>query len=571
MRWITLPEGADPETQLHFAAVLAVHASLMPTGEILYFGGDEHDRELWRKGRTDPSGVDHTRLFNCATLEVEEFNPHSPTSDVFCCGHAMLTDGRLLVVGGTEVFAEEDPGIHHQHMPGLKDSWIYDPFSRTWIRVSPLNEFPQFINRKNPGDTGGRWYPTVVTLSDGSVLAIAGHPSQHDSRHNSHIPERFVPGSASPGVWIRLAEPGADFETNDDTRLYPRAHLLPNGMVFCSTPLGNVAQSHLIDPMTGTRRPAGDAPPRDHVDSILPNGVYWGNFFTQCATSVLLPLLPGRSYAPKVLICGGDQQFVIDLQDLMRNPDARPQWAPTSPRSMSGPRFHLNAVLLPTGDVFVCGGCSKFNDDNFGALIPEMYHPESNSWEALTSQPARIVRNYHSVALLMPDGRIWTAGSDHNGQQGESSADLRIEVFEPDYFGRPDRPVIGSAPALVNLAQTFDVDTPQAGTVTRVAVIRSGSVTHAFGNDQRYVGLEFQPTSGSRLRIVAPPNGNVAPPGYYLLFLINGEGVPSEGRFIRITNAFSLRQFLLSRGFDPGQGIRHIQPPITSVRAFMNV
>jgi len=172
MRWITLPEGADPETQLHFAAVLAVHASLMPTGEILYFGGDEHDRELWRKGRTDPSGVDHTRLFNCATLEVEEFNPHSPTSDVFCCGHAMLTDGRLLVVGGTEVFAEEDPGIHHQHMPGLKDSWIYDPFSRTWIRVSPLNEFPQFINRKNPGDTGGRWYPTVVTLSDGLRLQV---------------------------------------------------------------------------------------------------------------------------------------------------------------------------------------------------------------------------------------------------------------------------------------------------------------------------------------------------------------------------------------------------------------
>ena len=528
-RWVTLPEGASAAAQLNYAAVLAVHAALLPTNEIIYFGGDEHDAAQWEQG-----DVDHTRLFDCDTLMVEDVNPGSPTFDVFCCGHAMLGNGRLLVAGGTEIFVGHDPGLHHDHMPGLRDSSVYDPFAHAWFPIAPMSDpTPRFPHPTNPaGPRGGRWYPTLVTLGDGSILALSGHPSSHDGRHNNHIPERFVPSLRS---WIPLSESTSDFEITDDTRLYPRAHLLPDGTVFCSTPLGRTARCQVIDPTTGSRRFVAEAPPLDTVtnDPPMRNGVYWGNFFTQCATSVLLPLSP-PDYAPRVLICGGNAAFTLALQGLIDTPGDGRQWASTGRRSLSGPRYHLNAVLLPTGDVFVSGGCRVFNRDDSPVNIPEIYHPDTDSWEALPFQPASVIRNYHSVALLMPDGRIWTAGSDHNGLQGSENAELRIEIFEPDYVGRRDRPQILSAPERIVYGERFDVETSDATSIARVAILRTGSVTHSFNADQRYIRLGFRETESGRLSVTGPPDGHVAPPGYYLLYLINAEGLPSVGSFVRI-------------------------------------
>ncbi|WP_161493782.1 hypothetical protein [Nitrosospira lacus] len=178
---------------------------------------------------------------------------------------------------------------------------------------------PQYVNPGNPGPEGGRWYPTLLTLGDGSILAMSGHPSSHDIRHNNNIPERFIPSS---GSWVSLSVPPVEFEVIDIPRLYPRATVLPNGWVFCTTPLGSIAQSQVIDPKTGSRRFAAAAPPEDTVttDPVMPNGVYWGNFFTQCASLVLLPLAP-PNYVPRVLICGGNTAYIIDLQRLM---DAHP-------------------------------------------------------------------------------------------------------------------------------------------------------------------------------------------------------------------------------------------------------
>ena len=541
MRWFVLPDGASPDVQQKYAVVLAIHAALLPSGYIIYFGGDEHDPVLW-----DNHDVHHTRLFNCTTLSVEPFDPGSPDGDVFCCGHAMLGDGKLLVAGGTEVFVGQAPGIHHDHMPGLRDASTYDPWARMWSAIEPMiDPFPKF---PRPGShllrpEGGRWYPTLVTVQDGSVVALCGHPSNQDARHNNHIPERFVPSLQS---WIQLEEPPTNqLEVTDDTRLYPRVHLLPNGSLFCSTPLGTIPRSQLIDPWKGSRQFVADAPPIDTQTGdpalvgpdgkpiAMPSGVYWGNSFTQCATSVLLPLVPPH-YAPRILICGGRKAYVIDLQGVVERGETHSRWLQAGGRGLDVPRFHLNAVLLPTGDVFVCGGVNVFNHDVNGVNVPEIYHPETNSWSTLTSAPANVVRNYHSVALLMPDGRIWTAGSDHNGGQGVGNADLRIEIFEPDYVGRSDRPTITWVTDSVICGETFDVETPDPESIGRVAVIRTGSVTHSFNSDQRYVRLDFKVAAPGHLSVIAPPNGRVAPPGSYLLFLLNKSGIPSKGRFVHI-------------------------------------
>jgi hypothetical protein len=518
--------------------VLAVHAALLPTGKILYFGGDEHDR-----GEHDLNKIDHTRTFDSRTFLIH--HAPSPTTDVFCCGHAALDDGRLLVAGGTEVFLVEGPqNHHHDHFPGLHDCWIFDHSTEVWTKVASMVSaaLEEFRDQSVPGvgDPGGRWYPTLVTLGSGEVLALSGHPGIHDIRHNHHIPERFTPPPAPAGFlggkWTLLSAPSADFEIIDSPKVYPRIHLLPNGQVFCSTPLGTVAKSQFIDPSNGVRSFAGDAPP-DPINT--------GEFFSQEGTSVLLPLLPSDGYQARVLLCGATQPVVMHLGE------NNPHWQPTAPRQLpaSPPRYNLTnpsrfnatAILLPTGDVFVCGGTAvsrdtmPFTTDATAVLESEIYHSSQDGqpdrWESLPA--ASVIRNYHSVALLLPDGRIWTAGSDKNAQQGRQNLQPRIEILNPPYVGQPGRPVIDETPAFVSLGADLPIRTLQAGAITRVAMLRTGSVTHAFHSDQRYVCLKFF-SSGHMLIAVAPPDHNIAPPGFYLLFIIDQDGRPSEGKFIRL-------------------------------------
>jgi hypothetical protein len=196
---------------------------------------------------------------------------------------------------------------------------------------------------------------------------------------------------------------------------------------------------------------------------------------------------------------------------------------------------------LPTGDVFVCGGVTATGEDSDTKAVTraELYRPTTNRW--FTLEPATVVRNYHSVAQLMPDGRVWTAGSSLNGMQSFPAPDvdnreLRIELYEPKYVGR-SRPEIMDVPTTITCGQQFTLETPQADSIRRVALIRTGSVTHGFNSDQRYVACRFERSGPSRLDVSAPPTSAIAPPGYYLLFVVKQNGVPSEGRFVRVRRA----------------------------------
>ena len=197
--------------------------------------------------------------------------------------------------------------------------------------------------------------------------------------------------------------------------------------------------------------------------------------------------------------------------------------------------------------MFVCGGVNaEFKaaysvlypptateiPDALGVLKAELYSPESNSWQTL--EPASVVRNYHSVALLMPDGRVWTAGSSIDGKHS-GKWEPRIEVYSPWYYGRPDRPEITEVSRGALSSDTLLIKTPQDD-IERVAILRTGSVTHCFNSDQRYIGLKFRRDSDGVLLAQIPPS-NIAIPGYYLLFLINKKGVPSKGTFIHVSHS----------------------------------
>jgi len=371
---------------------------------------------------------------------------------------------------------------------------------------------------------GGRWYPTLITLADGRVLAAAGHPAHTDTRHWNDTPETYDPARNTWTIHPILGAPDAFVQ-------YPRMHVLPDGKVFCATPLaseqaGGFGFSITYDPDTEESRDVAALGEPDYLALPIVSSTD--------TTSVLLPLRPARNYAPSVLLCGGKKALRIDLAD------EHPVWKVTGARPLTSARYNLNAVLLPSGEVFISGGVADQANkkDTSAVRTGEMYHPDSNSWNRL--EDATVVRNYHSVALLMPDGAVWTAGSNKDGVQSHDGLDtreLRIEIYHPWYFDR-QRPHLVFAPGRMTYGQEpadeITIEVSRADAISEVAVVRTASTTHAYSSDQRYVELSFTVADAQHLRVKPPPSGGVAPPGVYLIFVLDTSHVPSISRFITI-------------------------------------
>ncbi len=516
--------------------ILAIHAALLPTsaeGDILCFGD-------W----TNAGPLTHWRLYHVGPASIDPYSSQDlgkPDTNAFCGGQAFLTDGRLILAGGTKAWPE-DPDqmipekLHEHHYNGERACWQYLPRTKTWNRVHDLNFQPGSSSRG-----GGRWYPTLVTLPDGQVFAAGGHPATgypdpneedtYNGRHNNNTPERYSPGADD---WtLMTADVTAPGGTVNDS--YPRFHLLPSGGLFSDTK-GDESPQRIFDPFTGHwTGPAID-------DSALPGFYSRGSD----GTSVLLPLVP-PNYKPRVVVCNSPDPtaFRIDIDESQNPAPNTNKWVGTVGRQGSAAgkrRNHCCAVLLPTGQVFLSGGVTPSGQENVPntpVLEPELYTPgmnwttgafsENEEW-ATIEEPATVGRGYHSVALLLPDGRVWTAGST----EGFGETEKRIEIFSPSYVGQA-RPTLAEAPPSVSYGQQFPVTVGQGNQIQRVALMRCGSITHAFDSDQRYVGLNFT-QEGTSLTVTAPPNPDVAPPGFYMLWVINTQGRPCHlAKFVRLS------------------------------------
>ena len=255
-------------------------------------------------------------------------------------------------------------------------------------------------------------------------------------------------------------------------------------------------------------------------------------------TSVLLPLLPGNNYAPRVMILGGGQPNATATTEMIDLSQSNPAWA-SSGNMPSGARVQGNSVLLPNGQVLALGGSAKDEDLNSATLGADLFNPATKTWSSAGTET--YARLYHSVALLLPDATVVVAGS--NPVRG--TYEQHTEIYSPAYLFTTDangnttsatRPVIQSTPASIGYGTgTFQVQTLDAANITSVVLVRPASVTHAFNMEQRVVGLSFTPTSGA-LTVSLPPNQNIAPPGYYMLFLLNKTGVPSIASFVQVSN-----------------------------------
>jgi hypothetical protein len=181
------------------------------------------------------------------------------------------------------------------------------------------------------------------------------------------------------------------------------------------------------------------------------------------------------------------------------------------------------------------------------------------SWNTI-NDPARVLRNCHSTALLMPDGRFWTAGGNSPNQPDNAPTpnQMKIEIFDPPYPAGT-RPRIARCSEAIFYGERFEVQTPQAQNIHAVTLVRCGSSTHAFNPDQRCIFLLFNAQAADRLEVIAPPNGAIAPPGNYMLFIVDDGGRPCEyASFVRCWIVYSLNDILRKRNITRPASIRNI-------------
>jgi plastocyanin len=449
--------------------VLAVHAALLRTGKILFFAGSGNDPD--KLAAHDMRSV---------VWDYERGGFHRPTTpiDVFCAGHAFLPDGKLLVAGGTEKYAKkkDDPFF------GLKSSWLFDPILEEWIRVGDM--------------AGGRWYPSLVTRGDGSVIAVSGTSSTGD---NNRVPEVY----RSSLNWS--ARPASTF----DWPLFPQLFLLRSGNLFYSG--GNMGGGVLSPGIVGL--------PSNKFTKVAPPAGFDLAHRNQ-AFSVLLP--PAQDH--RVMIMGGgmpgiDKVYIADLSGV-------PAWK--AAKRLHHARAHALGVVLPDRTVLVTGGSVMSEDVTTATLESEIYNPTTKTWTLAAK--STVPRVYHGVALLLPDARVITAGSNPNQKDDE----LRLELYHPPYLFRGPRPFIEQAPSAVYYGDTITLESPQANDIKWVELVHPGATTHSSDTSQRLVDMPFKREGFCRIKAHVPKEPNLAPPGWYMLFVTNRQGVPSIAKWVHL-------------------------------------
>ena len=440
--FLTTTAGEAGQWSAPFAwPIVAVHMVLLPTGRVLSIG---------RNGTP--------YVWNPAT---NAFTSVPAPARLFCAGHALLSDGRVLVVGG-----------HISDRYGLPNTTLFA--SNAWSSSTRMAR--------------GRWYPTATTMGNGDVVITGG---TDEAALNVPLPEVWSNGSIRQLTGAPLALPW-----------YPRAFLAPNGSLFVA---GSTVRSRFLSVSGSGSWKSGPA----HV-------------FTQ-----------GRPYGGavmyddgKILVSGG--AYTTNTAEVVDLNQASPTWTWTNP--MAFPRRHHNLTVLPTGEVLATGGVggTTFNDLSKGVRAAELWNPQTGKWTVLASNA--VTRGYHGTSLLLPDGRVLNAGS---GEGAGAPAERNAELFSPPYLFRGARPVISSAPTSVRYGVAFRILTPQASAITRVSLIRLGAVTHAFDENQRFQRLPFT-ADATGLTVTAPASRNRTPPGHYMLFILNGNGVPSVAKITRV-------------------------------------
>ena len=488
---------------------------MLPTGKVIWFSYRKNPAPVGGGEAPRSPNTAQAWLWDPATGATRRVDPplwRDPADGVlkpanlWCSGQTFTADGRLVVFGGNLRFSDPDAPAGSTGFMGLNKVYTFNPWNESWT--------------EQPDMRHGRWYPTAARMADGRIVVINGLDETGGSFQRNPDVELFTPAADLNGRGaVSLL---GTLPTTGDVRvggLYPHLFAMPSGRTMVAGPFPE--DSWFLNPPG----PSSSFTSQDYPD--MPTERLWG-------TAVLMP--GGTAGSTQVMQLGGstnDSTPSVATTQVFDEANPSAGWQARS--SMQVPRGHHNTVLLPDGSMVTVGGGVGVRDGSLWAGDPEqrqveLWNPATGDWT--TGPPQAETRAYHSTALLLPDGRVVSAGDDFNGGTNTDTA----EIYEPPYLFKGPRPTISSAPPMERVGDSFDVYTPDTN-ITGATLVAPGATTHANDMNQRYIPLTVAQRAGG-VTLTAPANADIATPGYYMLFLLNNQGVPSVAKFMRLGYAW---------------------------------
>lgn len=476
------------------------HAALTRTYDVVFLA-DGTNTLIW-----DPAD-ETTPQFNLLSGATTGL-----TANLLCGGHSFLSDGKLLVVGGGGF----GPGT-----PTSDQGWKFDPVANTWQRTA------------NDMSTR-RWYPTVLTLGHEAGPTGASGRAMIAAGHSAGGPVMEIYSEASDSFQT-VTVSGAVQKSFPQT--YPALSLLPGGEVFYTpTGFGNCG--------TGSVYALND-PAAYFTFSGVASGSWTEVGPAMNRTKGMAAIVLQSTYPyVRVIVVGGGETGNSSTAQTINLSTLSPSWSTPSTIPDTINRINVGTVLLPDGTLLVSGGTQS------GPHTSWIYNPSTpvNQWQQMDELNAP--RHYHSCLLLLPSGKIMAAGGAASGGC-TASVENTIEVFSPPYLFNSDgtsasRPSIAAidgivptklATLTVHHGASFVITTSEADDIARVVLVRPMAVTHQTDTEQRVIECSFIQSGAETLTGMAPDGGHphsLAPRGYYMLFLINTSGTPSEAAFIHL-------------------------------------
>jgi galactose oxidase len=474
--------------------LVPISAAMLPNNKIIVWAS-------WKSTRFGGSGsLDQTVTalfpYNNPAAAVSKTVTNT-THNMFCPGTSMLADGRVLVSGGDDSHTDATS--------------IYNFATDSWSKGAAMNH--------------QRWYNVTATLADGRAVTFGGNRTTNDTGDG----EVYNPSSNS---WtflsgFKLASMLSSAPMNRSME-HPRMFLIPDGHIFAPGPTPNM-QFYSVSgsgSVTSVGKRSDDEFSQNDITvmyQVDENSAH----FLKAGGNISYDRNDDTTGVSASFIPASRNSYLIDV-----NTGSNP--VVTKINSMKFPRCFGNGVVLANGQVVVIGGADHgkgFSDDG-NIRIAELFDPPSKTWRELAAMAKP--RPYHSWALLLPDGKVMEGGGGLCSSSDNCAVNHPdVEILSPPYLFGAARPAITGAPPTVDASGgNFTVTT--TGTVSGFTLVRMASVTHSVNTDQRLIRPVIVGSNGGTFTLKAPGNNNVAPPGYYMLFALNGD-TPSIAAIVKIT------------------------------------
>jgi len=467
-----------------------VHAVVLHTGKVLLMAGSGNSQSA----------------FDAKSFTTTLWDPVTNTTrkvrtpwDVFCAGHSFLSNGDVLIAGGTKKYellpGQQDPSRgttvdKKQEFEGLKDSYVFHVATSSYVKVGDLN--------------AARWYPTLLTLPGDKVVAVSGLDAK--GKINAGTTEEYDPKTRK---WVLTPALNRYFPT------YPGLTLMADGRIFYSganAGYGSATvgrQPGLWDLTNNTFQPVPGLP--DAGDN-------------ETSTSVLL----APAQTQRVMIVGGggigDSTKATARTAVADLAAPQPHYVPGP--ALAAAKRYVGAVTLPDDTLLLTGGSTGYRKND--SRTAQVYDPATARMTSIAAP--HVGRDYHSESILLPDGRVATFGS--NPLDATNSFEQRIEIYSPAYLFHGPRPVLSAVPAQVPLGSTVLLHSTQH--LTRLRLIRPAAVTHNTDTEQRSVAVPLIAQADGTVAARVPTNPDLLPPDWYMLFGVDDRGVPSVASWVQI-------------------------------------